>query len=303
MTQLKGQAELDSFKLTKKEIADYLGISTNAVRMSMRGSNYHNLEYRKGPKGFLFKVPTRPGDIIVDSTTVNHGAISTPGITPRSSKVINRGATHRGEAKYTSLALQMANEAKTMKAIDNKFVDEAHKKEFMAMTEAGFEQALKNSRVSKDQKFQKETQRSYSQDNSNVLNPKTHGKYGGMITAEGMKKIDDKEHGRLARLDDRKNGPKFKEEQVRTKDLDGSLRVEYRRTNVPDFIGADTSYYTNGRNAGASYSGFNSDKKVAVEFSQYELDNYGPVKERTEFKDKIDESIHRARRQSLSNDY
>ena len=52
MTQLRGQAELDSFKLTKKEIADYLGISTNAVRMSMRGSNYHNLEYRKGSKGF-----------------------------------------------------------------------------------------------------------------------------------------------------------------------------------------------------------------------------------------------------------
>ena len=52
MTQLTGQKELDSFKLTKKEIADYLGISTNAARMSMRGSNYHNLEYRKGFKGF-----------------------------------------------------------------------------------------------------------------------------------------------------------------------------------------------------------------------------------------------------------
>ena len=307
MKQLKGQAELDSYKLTKKEIANYLGIKPNAVRMSMRGNNYHNLKYRFDGYQYKFKVPTRPRVTIADHTPLNPGSTAqkqtTPGITPKSSKVINRGATHRGEAKYTSLALQMANEAKTMKAIDNKFVDEAHKKEFMAMTEAGFEQALKNSRVSKDQKFQKETQRSYSQDNSNVLNPKTHGKYGGMITAEGMKKIDDKEHGRLARLDDRKNGPKFKEEQVRTKDLDGSLRVEYRRTNVPDFIGADTSYYTNGRNAGASYSGFNSDKKVAVEFSQYELDNYGPVKERTEFKDKIDESIHRARRQSLSNDY
>jgi predicted transcriptional regulator len=55
MTVLKGQAELDSYKLTKKEIADYLGISTNAVRMSMRGSNYHNLEYRKSAKGFLLK--------------------------------------------------------------------------------------------------------------------------------------------------------------------------------------------------------------------------------------------------------
>ena len=62
MTVLKGQAELDSYKLTKKEIADYLGISMNAVRMSMRGSNYHNLEHRKSSKGFLFKVPKKPGD-------------------------------------------------------------------------------------------------------------------------------------------------------------------------------------------------------------------------------------------------
>ena len=121
MTQLRGQAELDSFKLTKKEIADYLGISTNAVRMSMRGSNYHNLEYRKGPKGFLFKVPTRPGDNIGANTPLDPGTISTPKSTPRSSKVVNRGATHRGEANYTSLSLQMANEARTVGAIDNKF--------------------------------------------------------------------------------------------------------------------------------------------------------------------------------------
>ena len=55
MTVLKGQAELDSYKLTKKEIADYLGISMNAVRMSMRGSNYHNLEHRKVLKDFYLK--------------------------------------------------------------------------------------------------------------------------------------------------------------------------------------------------------------------------------------------------------
>ena len=189
MTQLKGQAELDSYKLTKKEIANYLGISTNAVRMSMRGNNYHNLDYRKGPNGFLFKIPKRHGADMVNHTSLNQDPEvrnqSTPK-PPKNSKVINRGATHRGEAKYTSLALQMANEAKTMKAIDNKFVDEAHKRAFMDMTEASMEQALKNSRVNKEKEFQRSTQRSYSQEASSVLNPRTHGKYGGMITANEL---------------------------------------------------------------------------------------------------------------------
>ncbi len=57
MTTLKGQAELDQYKLTRREVADYLGITTNAVRMSQRGKNCHNLEYRFDGKQFLFKIP------------------------------------------------------------------------------------------------------------------------------------------------------------------------------------------------------------------------------------------------------
>ena len=296
MTQLIGQKELDSFKLTKKEIADYLGISTNAVRMSMRGSNYHNLEYRKGPKGFLFKVPTRPGDIIVANTPLDHGAISTPKSTPRKSKVINRGATHRGEANYTCLALKMANQAKTIGAIDNKFVDEAHKKAFMEMTEAGFEQALKNSRVTKSKEIQETTQRSFSQDNSGVLNARSHGKYGGMITAKGMQNIDNKEHGRLARLDEKKNGTIYKDELKEIVGLDGKLRTEYRSTNVPDFgWSSDTTYSTNRQ----YYEVGNQREEYAVEFSHAELNRNSRSTERTEFKNKIDEDIYRAKKHLL----
>ena len=300
MTQLKGQAELDSYKLTKKEIADYLGISTNAVRMSMRGNNYHNLEYRYDGVQYKFKVPKRHGDIMVSYTT-GPKAQTPPKTTPeppKNSKVINRGATHKGEGKYKSLALQMANEAKAMKAIDNKFVDEAHKKEFMEMADAGFELALKNSRVSKDQKFQKETQKAFSQDNSGIITPRHHGKYGGMLNATGMQNIDDKEHRRLARNDERKHGIAYKEVSQEVMGLDGKLKMEYKKTNTPDFNNSDTSYYTNGRNAGACYSG-STEADVAVEFTYNELDRYGPVKQRTVFKDKIDESIHRAKRQSL----
>ena len=229
MTQLKGQAELDSYKLTKKEIANYLGISTNAVRMSMRGSNYHNLEYRKGPNGFLFKVPVRHGDTMVNYTP-GPKVLSIPKITPKNSKVVNRGATHRGEANYTSLALKMSNEAKTIGAIDNKFVDEAHKKAFMEMTEASMEQALRNSRVNKEKEFQKTTQRSFSQDNS-----RTHGKYGGMLNATGLQNIDNKKHRGLARKDEDENVIKLQEKYVDQVQMDGSIKRQLTRINVPDF--------------------------------------------------------------------
>ena len=299
MTQLTGQKELDSFKLTKKEIADYLGISTNAVRMSMRGSNYHNLEYRKGPKGFLFKVPQRPGDIIPDNTIANHGAIRGPGITPRSSKVVNRGATHRGEANYTSLALKMSNEAKTIGAIDNKFVDEAHKKAFMEMTEASMDQAYKDSRRQKEQDTKTMLNKSYSQDNSNVLNPRSHGKYGGMLNAKGMQNIDNREHRKLARKDEEENGTKMQEKYMDKVQMDGSVKRELTKINIPDFHeSSNSSSFFVGR---AVYDDFSTDydvgrKEVAAEFSQYELDRYSKPEERTQFNSKVEEDIYRAKK-------
>ena len=57
MTVLKGQAELDQYCLTKKEIAKELGISTNAVRCRMRSGNKDNLEYRFDGDKYLFKRP------------------------------------------------------------------------------------------------------------------------------------------------------------------------------------------------------------------------------------------------------
>ena len=304
MNQLKGQAELDSFKLTKKEIADYLGISTNAVRMSMRGSNYHNLEYRKGPKGFLFKVPQRPGDIIPDNTIANHGAIRGPGITPRSSKVVNRGATHRGEANYTSLALKMSNEAKTIGAIDNKFIDEAHKKAFMEMTEASMDQAYKDSRLKKERDTQGTLKKSFSQDNSHVVNPRSHGKYGSMLNAQGLQNVDDRHHSNLRKQKDIGDDINYVEKYKDVMQLDGKFKRQLVKTNTIDFGERNTnssgSYFV-GR---ARYDDFTSDydvgrKDVGAEFSQYELDNYSKPEERTEFSSKIEESIYRAKKHLL----
>jgi len=305
MTQLIGQKELDSFKLTKKEIADYLGISTNAVRMSMRGSNYHNLEYRKGPKGFLFKVPTRPGDIIGANTPLDPGAMSTLKITPKSSKVVNRGATHRGEANYTSLALKMSNEAKTIGAIDNKFVDEAHKKAFMEMTKASMDQAYKDSRLKKEKDTQVNLKRSFSQDNSNVLNPRSHGKYGSMLNAQGLQNVDDRHHSNLRKQKDIGDDIKYVEKYQDVMQLDGKFKRQLVKTNTMDFsapaLGNSSSSFFVGR---AVYDDFTTDydvdrKDVGAEFSQYELDNYSKPEERTEFSSKIEESIYRAKKHLL----
>ena len=113
MTTLKGQEELDQFKLTKREVADFLGISTNAVRMSMRGNNCHNLEYRFNGKQFLFKIPrrdmarSRNPDPMVQHNRTPGTPKSTPG---RNKKIYNRGATHRGVTSH-------AKHKKVLKAV------------------------------------------------------------------------------------------------------------------------------------------------------------------------------------------
>jgi len=305
MTQLTGQKELDSFKLTKKEIADYLGISTNAVRMSMRGSNYHNLEYRKGPKGFLFKIPTRPGDNIGANTPLDPGAISTPKSTPRSSKVVNRGATHKGEANYTSLALQMANESRTIGAIDNKFIDEAHKKAFMEMTEASMDQAYKDSRLKKERDTQGTLKKSFSQDNSHVVNPRSHGKYGSMLNAQGLQNVDDRHHSNLRKQKDIGDDIKYVEKYQDVMQLDGKFKRQLVKTNTMDFaapaLGNSSSSFFVGR---AVYDDFTTDydvgrNEIGAEFSQYELDRYSKPEPRTQFKSKVEEDIYRAKKYLL----
>jgi len=309
MTQLKGLDELNQYKLTKKEIADYLGISTNAVRMSMKGNNYHDLDYRFDGYQYLFKVPKRPRVTIADHTTPGAGPrsnkTSTPGITPRSSKVINRGATHRGEANYKNQATKLYNEGKILKNIENKFESPEHKRIFNEMNEAGFKDALEKSRQLKEEQFKKDTPKNFSSNSreySGGINPTTHGKYGGMLNATGLGHIEDEQHRKLARRDEDKNGVKFVEELVQTTDFNGDPKVEYRRTNRPDFgWKVDTSYYSAGYGGGSDgyYNGGSQKEEVAVEFSDYELERYGKPEPRTEFANKVEESIYRAKKHLL----
>ena len=303
MTILKGQAELDSYKLTKKEIANYLGISTNAVRMSMKGNNYHDLEYRFDGYQYKFKVPTRPSVIIADHTTpgpeTRSNKTSTPGFTPGKSKVVNRGATHRGEAKYVNEATRMYNEGKTLKNIENKFESPEHKRIFNEMNEAGFKEALEKARKLKAEQFHKDNPQVNSRGRQMVGNPRSHGKYGGMLNGRGLQNIENQHHGRLARKDERENGTKYVEELVKTTDFNGQSKLEYKKTNTPDFgWRADTSFYA-GNNNQSYYDGGSQREEYVVEFSQAELDRHGGPKERTEFKNKVEEDIYRARKRSL----
>ena len=302
MTVLKGQAELDSFKLTKKEISDYLGISTNAVRMSMKGNNYHDLEYRFDGYQYKFKVPARPSVYIADHTTPGPGPRSnntnTPGITPVKSRV-NRGATHRGEANYKNNATRMYNEGKILKNIEAKFESPEHKRIFNEMTEAGFKDALDKSRKIKDQEFHKNNPKINPRGTVMGGNPRTHGKYGGMLNGRGLQHIEDQHHGKLARKDERDNGTKYVEELVQTTDFNGKSKMEYKRTDTPDFgWRADTSFYS-GSSGRSYYDGGSQREEYAVEFSQAELDRSSKPTERTEFKNKIEEEIYRARKRSL----
>ena len=293
MTTLKGQEELDQYKLTKREVADFLGISTNAVRMSMRGKNCHKLEFRFDGAKYLFKVPQRDQ---VQSRLADHSSdLPRTPKTPlgRHKKIYNRGATARGEANYPNLAFQMANEAKMRVALDKKFKNEAHKKAFMDMSEIAFKEAYEISKRTEDKKFHQDNSRA----NTEVLPggqgiKQSHGKYGTMLNARGMEEIDRKENERRNRLWEKETGTKYIEDpRPMGIDID-NLKINPKKI---DFSSGGGNSYFIGRVPSDGPGGVPEDKG-AVEFTQYELDNYGPIKERTEFKSKIDEEIYRTRK-------
>jgi len=169
---------------------------------------------------------------------------------------------------------------------------------FMDMTDSAFELAYKNSLKKEDQKFKKEAPQMFNNGNRTAVPTK----YGSMLNARGLQNLDNKEHRRLARKDEEENGIKLQEKYMDKVQMDGSVKRELTKINVPDFQvrSHDTSFFV----GHAKYDDFTTDydvgrKEVAVEFSQYELDRYSKPTERTEFKNKIDEDIYRAKKYLL----
>ena len=297
MTTLKGQAELDQYKLTRREVADYLGITTNAVRMSQRGKNCHNLEYRFDGKQFLFKVPRR--DLVpsmIKGPLVQHSG--TPKSTLGKHKKINRGATHRGEANYKNEATRMYNEGKILKNIEGKFKSPEHKRIFNEMTEAGFKEAYEISKRAKLKSLQENTRVTpevFPGGLATSIN-QSHGKYGGILTAPGIAEGDRKALQREDRKYEEEHKTPFKQGWQTQERLDGT-RVKVRvNTREIDFRPRNSSYFI----GHASYGESDSDREDpgSVEITQHQIDRATPIEERTKFPTArgVEESIYRARK-------
>jgi len=143
-----GQEELDEYKFDRKDIALMLGKTTNAIRMIMRKSNC-TLEYRFDGKKFWFK---RPRDYLVDTPPSNQHEKAVNQLHNKIQKKYNRGATHKGQGKYTEDVFKLQNEMKIMNHIQGKFRSEAHRKEFEKLNEEGLKIAQENVRK-KEQKL------------------------------------------------------------------------------------------------------------------------------------------------------
>jgi len=299
MTTLKGQEELDQYKLTKREVADFLGISTNAVRMAQRGNNCHNLEYRFDGTKYLFKIPRRDP---VPTRNRDHPSDhpGTPGSTPRATsgvhkKIYNRGADARGEDNYTSNALRMHNDMKHRVALDKKFKSPEHKKVFMDMSESAFKEAYEISKRAKLKGLQ---------DNPRVSTPEVfpgglassinqqHGKYGGMLNASGIEAGNRKELELKDRKYEQETGTKYKQEFQNTMQFDGSVKRELVNTKVLDFTPTSNSYFIGRASYGESD---NVEDPGSVEITQEQMYRDKPFEERTSFNNKIEESIYRTK--------
>jgi len=303
MTTLKGQEELDQYKLTKREVADFLGISTNAVRMAQRGNNCHNLEYRFDGTKYLFKIPRRdPARSRLPDHPSDHPG--TPRSTPRATsgvhkKIYNRGADARGEDNYTSNALRMHNDMKHRVALDKKFKSPEHKKVFMDMSESAFKEAYEISKRAKLKGLQ---------DNTRVSTPEVfpgglassinqqHGKYGGMLNASGIEAGNRKELELKDRKYEQETGTKYKQEFQNTMQFDGSVKRELVNTRVLDFTPSNNSYFIGRASYGESD---NREDPGSVEITQQQIDRATPIQERTSFNSKVEESIYRAKKDLL----
>ncbi len=135
-----------------------------------------DLEYRFDGNQFKFK---RPGRDRVITKTSDHPKTSNEkeiydymkGVDKR----LNRGATHKGQGKYSNEAFKLQNQMKILNHIQGKFKSEEHRKRFERLNEKALEKV--------DQDIQKDLLKSSGG---------FHGrpKYGGMIRGHSQSWYD-----------------------------------------------------------------------------------------------------------------
>ena len=178
----------DHYKFTRSEYAQFLRITTNALRMRMRHGKYGSEYVIKGGK-YLFK---RPGEIKQSLTTGQMAMMPAS----KSKKQYNRGATHNGTAKYTNQFFKQANEIKALNKIKKNLGDE--------YTDEINEEVIK---IAHDRVIKKKEDRLKKVIAAPLSNQEpvpygvetTPSKYGSMLNSSGLRTAYDKEHARLYR--------------------------------------------------------------------------------------------------------
>ena len=184
MSKKTGKMDLDEYIFTRPEMAKLLGISTNALRMRMRKGKC-DLEYRFDGNQFRFKRPVRDRVISMmedQPKTAHEKAIYN--YDKKVQKRLNRGATHKGKAKYPNDVFKLQNEMKIINHIKGKFKSEAHRREFEKLNEEGLKIAQDNLRK-KEQKSMGEF--------------RDKPKYGGMLRGYAGHLEHDEHHAELNR--------------------------------------------------------------------------------------------------------
>lgn len=187
----------NEFRLTSREYAAILGIQPEALR-SRRRRGLENGNFKEIDKKFWWKTPLKDRPLIVDSRSDSRG----PGASFRPSRYRRRGAlikglkTNYGNAR-NGWQLEEHNLVKHLAKIryekGDKIVDEITP------------EVIKIAKKNLSEKIQKEAEKTL---NKKVgLGPgvpvgidRTNPKYGSMLNAKGLQKIDDDYHKRKSYL-------------------------------------------------------------------------------------------------------
>ena len=179
----------DHYKFTRSEYAQFLGISSNALRMRMRRGQF-GAEYVIKNGNYMFK---RPRDIKDVETIPGPRSLAPVSST---NKKYNRGATHKGEAKYTNDFFKRANEVKALNKIQRNLSDEYTNEINEEVIKLAQERVIKK----KEEQLKKANAPPLTAQEPVPFGVDTTStKYGSILNASGLKAVDDKEHARLAR--------------------------------------------------------------------------------------------------------
>jgi len=239
----------DEYKFTRSEFAQLLGISPNALRMRMRKSKIPYDYVIKSGK-YLFKRPRAQQDDRPPADHPNNRSMINAPLSLKK-KTVNRGAHKQGKARYPNQAFEMQNEMMMLNSIQKKFKNERVRAKFERLNAA----ALKKIEKEVEQEDLRKLQERTKDDQTNNTNDGAYmmgnggvkpNKYGHMLNATGLKRVEDRDHSKYDRWDEDTHKTKF----VQRYDYNGDLR----NTSLVDFSSTrkfSNPYWSDGTDDGS----------------------------------------------------